>query len=137
MLDNLCKPLIINEIGTVEGNNSSVPFLFRYVKEGKLEILLYCIIWLSVTKWLHKTLYMNTNLGIVPKSIDRYVYSGRELASFGYYDGISYCKSMGLHHTTSFNKVDHGTHYMVSCGDVIIRVDADMFPEIERNVVVT
>jgi len=70
-----------------------------------------------------------------PKEIIKCVDTGVETASFGYYEGIQYAKEKGLHHTTDFKKVYHGTHYIVCCGDVMVRVDDELFPEIERRVI--
>lgn len=75
---------------------------------------------------------MNTTT-VKPKTIDKYLeYGGVEYASFSYYDGIHYAESKGLHHTTSFDKLYNGTHYIVCCGEVIIRVDETLFIDIER-----
>jgi hypothetical protein len=68
-----------------------------------------------------------------PKEITVDLDSGVQMASFGYYEGIGYAKERGLHHTTDFEKVYHGTHYIVCCGDVMIRVDSELFPEMERR----
>jgi hypothetical protein len=68
-----------------------------------------------------------------PKEITKCVDCGVEMASFGYYEGIRYAKEKGLHHTTNYEKVYHGTHYMVCCGDVMVRVDATLFTDIERR----
>lgn len=55
------------------------------------------------------------------------------LASFSYYDGIEYAKSKELRHTTTFRDVFAFTHYIVACGDVMIRVKPEDFPEIPRR----
>jgi len=71
-----------------------------------------------------------------PKEITKDIDTGIEIASFSYYDGINYCKEAGLHHTTDFQKVNHGTHYIVCCGDVMIRTDKEMWSNIERKILI-
>jgi hypothetical protein len=57
------------------------------------------------------------------------------IASFGYYDGINVAKEKGLQQTTSFNDVFKGTHFIVCCGDVMMKVEQNDYPEIERRII--
>lgn len=54
-------------------------------------------------------------------------------ASFGYYDGVNYAKEKGLIQSTNFSDVRKGTHFIVCCGDVMIKVEETEFPEIKRR----
>lgn len=72
-------------------------------------------------------------MSITPKEITIDVDNGVHVASFSYYDGIAYAKDKGLEHTTSFNDVKARTHYMVCCGDVMVRVEDTDYIEMQRR----
>jgi hypothetical protein len=55
------------------------------------------------------------------------------LASFDYYAGLSYAKKRNLKQSTYLQDVRKGTHFVVSCGDVIVKVSETDFPEVERR----
>lgn len=69
----------------------------------------------------------------IPKDITRDTRSGVDVASFGYYAGVEYCRLKGLKFSTSFDEVFKGTHYLVCCGDVMVTVEPDAYPDIERR----
>lgn len=68
-----------------------------------------------------------------PKEITKDKDTGAEVASFSYYDGIYVAKKKGLHHTVHFKDVFAETHYIVCCGDVMIKVNSSDYPEIKRR----
>ena len=74
---------------------------------------------------------MNTT--IKPKEITQDIDNGANTASFSYYDGIQFAEDNNLKQTTSFSEVSKGTHFMVCCGDVIVKVEEVDYPEIERR----
>lgn len=75
-----------------------------------------------------------TTTAITPKEITNDLDAGDvQYASFGYYDGIAYAKQHNLKQTTSFRDVDEKTHFIVCCGDVMIRVESTDYPEIIRR----
>lgn len=75
---------------------------------------------------------MNTII-IEPKEITRDSDNGVNVASFGYYDGIEYAKEKGLKQTTNFSDVFAGTHFIVCCGDVMVKVEETDYPEMIRR----
>ena len=74
-------------------------------------------------------------MDILPKEITKDADTGIEVASFEYYDGHHYAKENELQFSTSFSDVFLYTHFLVCCGDVMLRVKPDMFPELERRVI--
>lgn len=74
-----------------------------------------------------------SNYTILPKEITRCVDTKLNTASFGFYDGREVAKEMGLVQTTEFSDVRKGTHFIVCCGDVMIKVEETDYPEIERR----
>lgn len=58
------------------------------------------------------------------------------IASFGYYDGIAVITERKLKQTTMFRNVFEGTHFIVCCGDVMLKVNEDEYPTIERRIIV-
>jgi hypothetical protein len=71
-----------------------------------------------------------------PKEITMDPKGNKQIASFGYYDGLQYVKEKGLKQTTSFKEVFNNTrHFIVCCGDVMVNVEPTDFPEIERRVI--
>ena len=56
-------------------------------------------------------------------------------ASFKYRDGIEYAQTKKLNQTDEFRKVREFTHFIVCCGDVMIAVRSDEFPNIERRAI--
>lgn len=78
---------------------------------------------------------MNNILNIEPKEITRDTDDNTDVASFGFYDGIAIAKEMGLIQGVRFKQVIDKTHFIVCCGDVMIRVEPTDFPQIERRVI--
>lgn len=56
------------------------------------------------------------------------------LASFEFYSGKRLAKEKNLLQSTNLQDVRKGTHFVVSCGEVIIRVEATDYPDIERRI---
>ncbi len=69
-----------------------------------------------------------------PKEITQDIDTGINIASFDYYTGIKVVKERGLEQTTSFKKVNSSTHFVVCCGDVMIRVQPEEYPQISRRI---
>lgn len=74
---------------------------------------------------------MNTT--IQPEEITRCKETKLNTASFKYYDGIQFAKDNNLQQTTSFSDVRQGTHFIVCCGYVMIKVEESDYPEIKRR----
>lgn len=70
---------------------------------------------------------------INPKEITKCSDTGLNTASFGYYDGIKYAKEHNLNQTTNFSEVRAGTHFIVCCGDVMVKVEESDYPQIDRR----
>jgi hypothetical protein len=68
-----------------------------------------------------------------PDEITEDIDTKQNIASFDYYEGIRYAELLGLKQTTSFNDVSAGTHFIVCCGDVMIKVNKTDYPNIERR----
>lgn len=69
-----------------------------------------------------------------PKEITQDIDTAINIASFDYYSGIQYAKDNNLEQTTSFSDVNAGTHFIVCCGDVMVKVTKEDYPEITRRV---
>lgn len=72
---------------------------------------------------------------IKPTEITHDVESNIQYASFDYYSGIKFANINNLKQTTSFKDVDKFTHFLVCCGDVMVRVNPTDYPEIERRII--
>ncbi len=70
---------------------------------------------------------------ISPTEITRCNDTGLNTASFSYYDGIHYIKDKNLKQSTEFSDVRKGTHFIVCCGDVMVKVEETDFPDITRR----
>lgn len=70
---------------------------------------------------------------IQPKEITRCNETGINTASFGYYDGIQFAEHHNLKPTTEFSDVRKGTHFIVCCGDVMVKVEESDYPTITRR----
>jgi hypothetical protein len=57
------------------------------------------------------------------------------VASFGYYEGIKFAKLNNLIQATNFKEVFAGTHYIVCCGDVMVKVNPNDYQHITRRVI--
>lgn len=68
-----------------------------------------------------------------PKEITKDTDDGLEVASFEFYTGQAYAKEKGLIQATNFADVSKGTHFIVCCGDVMVKVESEDFPNIERR----
>lgn len=66
-------------------------------------------------------------MNILPKEITKDADTGIEIASFDYYEGNRYAKEKGLQFSISFSDVFKYTHFLVCCGNIMIRVNSDMF----------
>lgn len=70
---------------------------------------------------------------IKPTEITRCSETGMNTASFDYYSGIKYIKDKGLEQTADFKDVREGTHFVVCCGDVMVKVEETDFPDVPRR----
>ncbi len=70
---------------------------------------------------------------LTPKDITKDRDTGIETASFGYYDGIDFARERNLEQSTSFSDVNKGTHFIVCCGDVMLKVKETDFPDTPRR----
>ena len=57
----------------------------------------------------------------------------KHVATFKYHDGIQYANMNKLEHTVNYSEMLKGAHYCIVCGDVLLVVDKDDYPEIERK----
>lgn len=69
-----------------------------------------------------------------PKEITTCCDTGLEVASFDFYEGINAAQSRKLEQTSDFEDVRAGTHFIVCCGDVMLKVAKDDYPNIERRI---
>lgn len=72
----------------------------------------------------------------VPTEISRYIESENtswDVASFDYYSGNRYCDLLHIKQTTDWRLVSAGTHFIVCCGDVMVKVGKNDYPNIERR----
>tara|TARA_R110000851_G_scaffold315229_5_gene477613 strand:- start:12055 stop:12285 length:231 start_codon:yes stop_codon:yes gene_type:complete len=69
----------------------------------------------------------------IPKEITKCNETDLETASFGYYEGIRFAKDNDLKQSTSFSEVRKGTHFIVCCGDVMVKVESNHYPNITRR----
>jgi hypothetical protein len=70
-----------------------------------------------------------------PKEITKDADNNMHVASFDYYTGIAVAKDKELKQTTNFEDVFNETHFIVCCGDVMIRVKETDYPELNRRVI--
>jgi hypothetical protein len=70
----------------------------------------------------------------VPKDITQDSETSANIASFDYYSGIRYCQLLGIKQHTHFNAVNDWKHFIVCCGDVMVRVKSTDYPNIERRI---
>lgn len=56
-----------------------------------------------------------------------------QIASFDYYSGLAYAKELNLKQTSMFHDVLNKTHFIVCCGDVMIKVEPTDFESIPRR----
>jgi len=78
---------------------------------------------------------LNTNQDFIPKDITIDKDNGLEVASFDYYAGIHYTKHHKLKQTDDFAEVINRTHFIVCCGDVMIRVKSSQYKDIPRRTI--
>jgi hypothetical protein len=69
-----------------------------------------------------------------PKEITQDIDTHENTASFDYHTGIRYAELLGLKQTVHFNNVFAGTHFIVCCGDVMVKVLATEYPTIQRRI---
>lgn len=60
--------------------------------------------------------------------------TGLHTASFDFRSGILYARKRKLEQTSEFADVRAGTHFIVCCGDVMVKVEPTDFPEIKRRI---
>lgn len=72
---------------------------------------------------------------LLPKEITKDADNNMHTASFSYYDGIARAKQLGLKQTTDFRDVWNNTHFIVCCGDVMIKVQESDYPEMNRRTI--
>ena len=72
---------------------------------------------------------------ILPTEITIDSDNNTHIASFSYYDGIYRAKQLNLKQTTHFGDVMNKTHFIVCCGDVMIKVEETDYPEIKRRTI--
>ena len=70
----------------------------------------------------------------VPKEITQDIDTAINIASFDYSSGIRYCELLGIKQHVHFNAVNEGTHFIVCCGDVMVKVKQTDYPNITRRV---
>lgn len=72
---------------------------------------------------------------ILPKEITKDCDTNHEVAWFGYYDGLTVAGHNNLKQTTSFQEVWTKTHFIVTCGEIGLRVEPTDYPTIERRII--
>ena len=70
----------------------------------------------------------------IPKEITQDVDTKENIASFDYYSGKNYCELMNIKQSSNFNDVSKGTHFIVCCGDVMVKVLQSDYPAIKRRI---
>lgn len=70
---------------------------------------------------------------MIPKEITTDIDNGNQTASFSYNEGITYAQEKGLKQTVYFSDVAKGTHFIVCCGDVMVKVENTDYPDITRR----
>jgi len=70
---------------------------------------------------------------LLPKEITKCVDTHLHTASFDFYTGMKYAKENNLLQTTEFSQVREGTHFIVCCSDVMVKVESSDYPEITRR----
>ncbi len=70
---------------------------------------------------------------IQPIEITKCVDTHLHTASFDYNNGIQYARENNLQQSTEFSDVRKGTHFIVCCGHVMIKVEPTDYPEIKRR----
>ena len=81
----------------------------------------------------HTNTRPNTHTNFIPKDITKDKDNGLEIASFSYYAGIQYAKHHKLQQTTDFEQIISRTHYIVCCGDVMVRVKSSQYTGVPRR----
>lgn len=70
---------------------------------------------------------------IQPTEITKCKDTGMHTASYEFYSGIREAERRELKQTTDFADVRRGTHFIVCCGDVMLRLHEQEYPEINRR----
>ena len=79
---------------------------------------------------------MNDQTNLTPKEITIDIENNIHIAHFDYYTGISYSDHAQLSMTTTYKDfIEDNPVFMVACGDVMIRVKEDDYPNIERKTI--
>ena len=71
---------------------------------------------------------------VTPKEITEDCDTGDNVAHFSYYDGVIYAKENNLKQSGDYRDLLKGTHFIVSCGDVMVKVLPKDYPTIERRI---
>lgn len=71
---------------------------------------------------------------MIPKEITQDIDTGINIASFDYYTGIQYAKEHNLKQSCSWKELNAKTHFIVCCGDIMVRVEPTDFTEIKRRI---
>lgn len=83
---------------------------------------------------LETTTKQEVQLLYTPKEITQDCDTAENIASFDYYAGLKYAELLGLKQTGSFRDVSEGTHFIVCCGDVMVKMQPTDYPELTRRI---
>lgn len=61
--------------------------------------------------------------------------NGMNFASFDFYAGKEYAKTIGKTQCTNIMELKGTSEYWVSCGQIVMMVEPTDFPEIERRII--
>lgn len=74
-------------------------------------------------------------MNYTPKEITQDSNTGKNIASFSYYDGINYAKEHNLKQNLKVNgSLFNKQGFIVCCGDVMTEVEPTDWPLIERRI---
>jgi len=71
----------------------------------------------------------------IPKDITIDSENGNQVASFNFNEGKEVAREKGLVQTSSYSQVYNGTGFIISCGDVMMKVSETDYPEIQRRTI--
>lgn len=145
---NTCTEICIhyNKVGFTHGgdikvsvtNGDYLQALSDYIK-ANTDQNVNEVLDMTNNKWLDKASIASAKevagYKYIPKeiTIDGEQETPPHIASFGYYDGIKYAQEKGLKQSGDFAQVFAGTHFIVCCGDVMVRVQPEDYPQIPRR----
>lgn len=70
----------------------------------------------------------------IPEEITQDIDTNTNMAHFDYYTGIRYAELLGLKQTTNMVDLHDNNHFIVCCGDVMLKVSQSDYPEITRRI---